>query len=655
MAARAASAAADGAPQETNARAAIAAATAALCDGLVERETEAQLLMLALAAREHLLLLGPPGTAKSELCRRLAATCELSYFERTLTRFSTPEELFGPLSLAALERDELKRASKGYAPDAELLFIDEIFKASSPILNTLLTLLNERLFDEGATRVPAPLRSAVAASNEGPDADELNALYDRFLIRKVVSPLSDEGVLELLLGADGAEQGAERGARERRADGAERGCATDLFPALEAIQLAAPAVSLPRFAALLLRDARRFVSESDETPLGDGSLGGGARFYGGGGGYVSDRRLRRSADLLRVSAAAHGRQRVSVVDLLAVLPHVLWEDPEEAPALADWLERNALPDAEAESLGYLLRSLRARAIAAAADAVAGDAAPADAAGVISSPLSPPNGAPTREDDPADGDTAGRRAANAVLLLIRDAEALTSAALDASAEMRTHAAALSAADSHLFLAPEGAARLRQRLLPHADARAAELEAIATEAEALVQALKGGAEVAVLESLVEGGGEGEGGDDGGAQFTEEQASLSESHQSNSSAHFDTRFRPFCHTFPPICHTFPPILSHVPAHFDTRSRPFCHTFPPMFVTLCARHTFPPICHTFPPILPTCVAPPPLFCTRPVPTTPPDPLLIPLLTNTARVGAEGGQGAAPSRHLQGVEEDGA
>ena len=141
MAARAASAAADGAPQETNARAAIAAATAALCDGLVERETEAQLLMLALAAREHLLLLGPPGTAKSELCRRLAATCELSYFERTLTRFSTPEELFGPLSLAALERDELKRASKGYAPDAELLFIDEIFKASSPILNTLLTLL----------------------------------------------------------------------------------------------------------------------------------------------------------------------------------------------------------------------------------------------------------------------------------------------------------------------------------------------------------------------------------------------------------------------------------------------------------------------------------------------------------------------------------
>jgi MoxR-like ATPase len=117
---------------------------------LIERSTEARLLLLALCGREHLLFLGPPGTAKSELCRRLSSACSLSYFERTLTRFSTPEELFGPLSLAALERDEFRRATRGYAPEAELLFVDEVFKASSAILNTMLTILNERLFDDGA-------------------------------------------------------------------------------------------------------------------------------------------------------------------------------------------------------------------------------------------------------------------------------------------------------------------------------------------------------------------------------------------------------------------------------------------------------------------------------------------------------------------------
>ena len=148
----------------------ILAAGAKLERGLIEREAEARLLLLALVGGEHLLLLGPPGTAKSELCRRLSAVAGLTYFERTLTRFSTPEELFGPLSLTALERDEFLRATAGYAPDAELLFIDEIFKSNSAILNTLLTLLNERLFDNGASRARVPLLSAVAASNEGPES-----------------------------------------------------------------------------------------------------------------------------------------------------------------------------------------------------------------------------------------------------------------------------------------------------------------------------------------------------------------------------------------------------------------------------------------------------------------------------------------------------
>jgi len=264
------------------------AATSALERDLVERDAEARLLLLALVGGEHLLLLGPPGTAKSELCRRLSRLSGLSYFERTLTRFSTPEELFGPLSLAALERDEYRRATAGYAPEAELLFIDEVFKSNSAILNTLLTLLNERLFDDGATRGAVPLLSAVAASNEGPESEELDALYDRFLLRKVVRPVSDDGVLELLLGAAAVPPPTAPLDAPPAPDTPTAPTPAPTAPpvppvpplraALGAVRAAAGAVELPRHAALLLRDARAFVRAQGADGLG--------------GGYVSDRRLR---------------------------------------------------------------------------------------------------------------------------------------------------------------------------------------------------------------------------------------------------------------------------------------------------------------------------------------------------------------------------
>ena len=137
-----------------------------------------------------MLLLGPPGTAKSELGRRLSRICQGTYFERLLTRFSVPEELFGPLSMTALEQDKYVRQTKGYLPEASVAFIDEIFKANSAILNSLLTILNERLFDNGATRTAVPLICLVGASNELPESEELDALYDRFLLRYPVSQVS---------------------------------------------------------------------------------------------------------------------------------------------------------------------------------------------------------------------------------------------------------------------------------------------------------------------------------------------------------------------------------------------------------------------------------------------------------------------------------
>jgi MoxR-like ATPase len=172
---------------------------AALSEGLLEREAPVRLALLAALAGEHVLLIGPPGTAKSALARRLhSAFANTRYFERLLTRFSTPEELFGPLSLKALEDDRYERLTEGFLPTAGIAFLDEVFKANSAILNALLTLLNEREFDNGTQRVVTPLISVVGASNEVPADEALHAFYDRFLLRVPVTPVGDDNFAALL-------------------------------------------------------------------------------------------------------------------------------------------------------------------------------------------------------------------------------------------------------------------------------------------------------------------------------------------------------------------------------------------------------------------------------------------------------------------------
>src|SRR5512145_2554755 len=171
----------------------------ALERGLVERRRQVRLALLAALAGEHTLLIGPPGTAKSELARRLhLAFADARYFERLLTRFSVPEELFGPLSISALEQDRYERQTAGYLPQASIAFIDEVFKANSAILNALLTLLNERQFDNGAGRIACPLISAIGATNEVPAGEVAEAFFDRFLVRLPVGPVSAGGFRALM-------------------------------------------------------------------------------------------------------------------------------------------------------------------------------------------------------------------------------------------------------------------------------------------------------------------------------------------------------------------------------------------------------------------------------------------------------------------------
>lgn len=142
-----------------------------------------RLLMIAVVAGEHCVLLGPPGTAKSALIRSLAELMQARYFEYLLTRFTEPNEIFGPVDIAAFREGVYKRNTAGMLPEAEIVFLDEVFKSNSAILNALLTLLNERKLTSGGQVLRVPLISVFAASNEVPGDETLNAIFDRFLLR----------------------------------------------------------------------------------------------------------------------------------------------------------------------------------------------------------------------------------------------------------------------------------------------------------------------------------------------------------------------------------------------------------------------------------------------------------------------------------------
>jgi MoxR-like ATPase len=164
-----------------------------LAAALIERDDEVDLALTALVAQENVLLVGPPGCAKSLLLDSLMRWMSGRRFSVLLNRFTTPEEVLGPISVSGLKADVYRRVTAGKLPEADLCFLDEVFKASSAILNVLLRLLNERAYEVGdGTTVQVPLKLAVAASNEWPSPEtgkELAALFDRFVLRKSVRPI----------------------------------------------------------------------------------------------------------------------------------------------------------------------------------------------------------------------------------------------------------------------------------------------------------------------------------------------------------------------------------------------------------------------------------------------------------------------------------
>src|ERR1700679_663121 len=164
----------------------------------VGRDEIVDLMVLAAAAGEHLFLHGPPGTAKSALIRQFALAVRGSYFEYLLTRFSEPNEIFAPVDLARLREGTVATSTTGMLREAEFVFLDELFNATSAILNNLLTVLNERVYRRGAETHRLPLLSLFSASNHLPEEDALKALFDRFLLRCHVDNLRREAMPQLL-------------------------------------------------------------------------------------------------------------------------------------------------------------------------------------------------------------------------------------------------------------------------------------------------------------------------------------------------------------------------------------------------------------------------------------------------------------------------
>jgi MoxR-like ATPase len=265
----------------------------------VERDEFVDGALAALLARQHVLLIGPPGSGKSTivhaLCERIPGA---SYFHWLLTKFTTPEELFGPVSLQGLERDRYYRVTDGKLPTAHIAFLDEIFKANSAILNALLSLINERVYHNDAAPTPVPLNTLFGASNLLPESRDLDCLFDRFLFRYQVDYIEDrEGFRSMLEAPEHAP-----------------GAASLSLADLEQAQADAAGVAVGEEAIGWLTEIRSRIRSR--------------------GLVASDRRFHSSLSGLRAHAYLEGRSRLQACDL-NLLGHMLWSVPEERSAVEE--------------------------------------------------------------------------------------------------------------------------------------------------------------------------------------------------------------------------------------------------------------------------------------------------------------------------------
>ena len=265
-------------------------------DCLAEREEQIEALLAALIAGEHLLLLGPPGTAKSLLANMLCNQIDdANYFQWLMTKYTMPEELYGPVSMQGLKKDKYKRITTGKMPEAHIAVMDEIWKAGSTILNTTLTLVNERKFHNDGVPTDVPLLMLIGASNELPQGEELGALYDRFLMRFWVEYIGNDDLF------------------------------IDLIRPNSQLGNNTPSTKITLDEIAELQDLVCTIQVSDEMLAHIRSICIDLRNEGI---VASDRRWKKAVHALRAFALLRGKNQVTE-DELEMLSHMMWDQPED--------------------------------------------------------------------------------------------------------------------------------------------------------------------------------------------------------------------------------------------------------------------------------------------------------------------------------------
>lgn len=287
----------------------------AMSKGAFEREEIISLALLSALSGESIFLLGLPGVGKSMIARRLKMAFKDSQsFEYLMSRFSTPDEIFGPVSISKLkDGDTYERVVDGYLPTADVVFLDEIWKAGPAIQNSLLTVLNEKVFRNGKQEIHLPLKAVISASNELPaEGEGLEAMWDRFLIRYVVKPIADKSKFISLISEELEACVIPQKLQLKEEE-------------LEEISKGASQVEIPWEIGELvfsirktLMDERNNMNESVDVTQSDMV----------DPPYVSDRRWRKVMGILRTCAYLNGRKKVNASDCILLI-HMLWDNDEQ--------------------------------------------------------------------------------------------------------------------------------------------------------------------------------------------------------------------------------------------------------------------------------------------------------------------------------------
>lgn len=284
----------------------------ALNDGVFEKDEAIRLSLLTSIAGESIFFLGQPGVAKSLIARRLKfAFKDAKSFEYLMNRFSTPDEVFGPISVPELTNGKYIRLTEGYLPEAEIVFLDEIWKAGPAIQNTLLTVLNEKKFRNGQKEEDVKLKGLISASNELPSendghGDSVEALWDRFLMRLVVKSVEDEGNFNSMI-SDDLKPTVDNVKSELKISDEE----------YKKWDKEIDAVIIPEEVYKVIDVIRKKIQQANDELEED------EKQY-----YISDRRWRKIVRILRTSAFLNDRKEVDLMDCF-LIKDCIWNDENE--------------------------------------------------------------------------------------------------------------------------------------------------------------------------------------------------------------------------------------------------------------------------------------------------------------------------------------